>query len=227
MSNNSRAWNHTNVVDYFNKNRTSESGVYPSEWFFLKKLFKENMSVLDIGCAQGGFSGIIGERLNDFSYTGLDISKKMIDKAKLKHPEHTFFHINEDDYSVLGSEKCNAFDLTIVLGILHLHESWRDTIKNAWKHTSSTLILDLRETFEETIENKEKSYFKMNINGDNTNYSEFLPYNVINVRDALYTISSICNGAKKISHFGYTQEPSGTAVCPIEKIFATVYCIEK
>ena len=38
MSNNSRAWNHTNVVDYFNKNRTSESGVYPSEWFFLKKL---------------------------------------------------------------------------------------------------------------------------------------------------------------------------------------------
>lgn len=228
MTNNSKAWDQTNVVNFFNNHRVSVNDVYKSELFFLSNNLQENMSVLDIGCAQGGFSGIIGEKLNNFSYTGLDISKEMILQAKLKHPNHNFYHIEEDDYSILEEiNGGNAFDLTLALGILHLHETWRNTIKAAWKYTSSTLILDLRETYEETIEDKKVSYFNMNFNGSNDGFTEVLPYNVINTSDALDLIVSICSGATKISRFGYSQKPSESAVCPIDNIFANVYCIEK
>ena len=223
MSNNAESWNQPNVVSFFDNHRTTKSDVYPSEWFFLKDQLKEDMSILDIGCAQGGFAGIIGEHLSKFSYTGVDISKEMITKASAKYPQHVFHHVNENDYSAL-SEK---YDMTLVLGILHLHETWRDTIKIAWKHTKSVLILDLRETFGKTIEDKTKSYFAMDINGSNGDYSEVLPYNLVNTGEALETIVSICSGLEKISYFGYLQDPSNTAVIPTNKIFANVYLIQK
>jgi hypothetical protein len=152
----------------------------------------------------------------------------MIIQAKMNYPEHAFYHVKENDFSILKSKGGGAFDLTIVLGILHLHETWRETVRRAWHYTSGVLLLDLRETFKETIEDKEKSYFGMNFNGNSVrDYSEVLPYNLINTSEALSTISSICNGATKISYFGYTQKVSESAVCPIEDVFANVYCINK
>ena len=223
MSNNAESWNQPNVVSFFDNHRATTSDVYPSEWFFFKDQLRENMTILDIGCAQGGFAGIIGEHLSKFSYTGVDISREMITKASAKFPQHVFYHVNENDYSAISGK----YDMTLVLGILHLHETWRDTIKTAWKHTKSVLILDLRETFENTIEDKEKSYFTMDINGSNGDYSEVLPYNVINAGEALEIITSICTGLEKISHYGYLQDSSNTAVTPINKIFANVYLIQK
>ena len=223
MSNNAESWNQPNVVSFFDSHRTTTSDVYPSEWFFLKDQLQEGMSILDIGCAQGGFAGIIREQLSKFSYTGVDISKAMITKASEKYPQHVFHHVNENDYSALSGK----YDMTLVLGMLHLHETWRDTIKVAWKHTKSVLILDLRETFEKTIEDKVKSYFTMDINGSNGDYSEVLPYNVVNAGEALEIITSICTGLEKISNYGYLQDPSNTTVTPINKIFANVYLIQK
>jgi SAM-dependent methyltransferase len=224
MSNNSESWSQPNVVDFFDNHRTTTADVYPSEWFFLKGQLHKGMSVLDIGCAQGGFAGIISEELSRFSYTGVDISKAMIAKASAQHPQHTFHYVAENDYSVLSGGK---YDMTLVLGILHLHETWRETIKVAWKHTKSVLILDLRETFEDTVEDKSRSYFTMDVNGSNGDYTEVLPYNVINAGEALKIITSICSGLEKISHYGYLQSPSDTAVTPIDKIFANVYMIQK
>mgnify|MGYP001186933542 CR=1 FL=1 len=223
MSNNSESWSLPNVVSFFDDHRLTSLDVYPSEWFFLKNQLHENMSVLDIGCAQGGFASIIKEQINNFSYTGVDISKEMINKATMHYPQHKFLHINEGDFSSLSG----VYDMTLVLGILHLHETWRKTIEAAWKHTKTALILDLRETFENTIEDKDQSYFTMEINGPNGSYSDVLPYNLINSGDALETINSICTGAKKISHYGYQQVPSNTTSTTVDKIFANAYLIQK
>ena len=223
MNNNSESWNQPNVVSFFDSHRMTTSDVYPSEWFFLKDELQEGMSILDIGCAQGGFAGMISEHLKNFSYTGVDISEEMIVKAKAKYPYHTFHIVKENDYSNVTK----MYDVSIVLGILHLHESWRETIQVAWNHTKSSLILDLREISEETVEDKNKSYFTMDINGKNEDYSDVLPYNLINSGEALEIINSICTGAKKISFYGYSQDPAKTAVTPNHKIFANVYLVQK
>lgn len=229
MSNNSESWNTSDVVSYFDSNRINIDDIYPSEYFFLENVLHENVKILDIGCAQGGFSHAIGQKLSNFSYTGVDISENMIKQAKINYPQHNFYHIEEnDDYAILdsnGDDEC--FDITLVLGILHLHETWRETIKKAWSKTSSIMILDLRVVSEETIEDKEKSYFKMNFNGDKSDYSRVLPYNLINSSEALSTIQSLCAEAKKISFFGYSQAVSASAVCPVDNVFANVYCIER
>ena len=156
MSNNAESWNQPNVVSFFDTNRTTTSDIYPSEWFFLKEQLKEGMSILDIGCAQGGFAGMIAEHLNDFTYTGVDISEEMISKAKEKYPQHNFHIVKENDYSKVTGK----YDVSLVLGILHLHETWRNTIQIAWNHTKSSLILDLREVFEETVEDKKNHILK-------------------------------------------------------------------
>ncbi len=53
-------WNQSVVVEYCESHRLSMQHVYPSEWHYLKELLRRGMSILDIGCALGGFAGILG-----------------------------------------------------------------------------------------------------------------------------------------------------------------------
>lgn len=222
---NAAAWGLPRVLDFFDSRRASTEEVYPSEWFFLKDHINEGVSVLDIGCAQGGFARVLGEHLARFSYTGVDINADMIARARDRHPGHTFHHVPEGDYAVLGNTR---FDLVLVLGILHLHESWRDTVAAAWQYTGGCLILDLRETDGPSIEDKSVSYMKMDFHGGGDEHSAMtLPYNIINAGEALGTVTGLCEGAARISHYGYLHPVSSAAVCPVDRVMATTYCIER
>lgn len=223
MQPNARAWSLPSVIDFFEGHRATTSEVYPSEWFFLKDLLREGMSVLDIGCAQGGFSAIVGEHLKTFTYTGVDISPAMVERARAKYPAHRFERVGEDDLSPLGGE---SFDLVLCLGILHLNERWRGMVSEAWKHTRGALLLDLRETSGASLEDKAASYFKMDFNGDSG--SELtLPYNVINAGDALRTLEKLCGGSFAFAEFGYRHPVRGSAVSPVTEVLMKTYCIKR
>ncbi len=71
---NAKAWGHQSILDFFKNHRKTTEQVYASEWVFLEKKLKEGVSILDIGCAQGGFANIFAEQLKDFKYTGIDIN---------------------------------------------------------------------------------------------------------------------------------------------------------
>jgi ubiquinone/menaquinone biosynthesis C-methylase UbiE len=222
---NAEAWGHASILDFFEKERLTSSQMYPSEWFFLKQKMAEKMSFLDIGCAKGGMANVLAENLAEFKYTGVDINAEMVASARQRYPQHEFQQISENDYSVLKDEK---FDLVLCLGILHLHESWRNTIKEAWRHTKKYLILDLRETHVASIEDKNESYFIMDFNNPEQRTSKFtLPYNIINTAEVLEILHDICADSTRIAHYGYTQKLSGLTVSPLKKVMATVYCIEK
>lgn len=219
-----QSWSQPGVLDFFAHERASSSQVYPSEWFFLKGLLQEGMKVLDIGCAQGGFVGVLGEHLNDFSYTGVDISRDMIDKARTRHPGQRFFCSPEGDLSVLNAER---FDLVLVLGILHLHESWRDTLANAWRHTKDALLFDLRETEGPTLEDKSLSWFGMDFSGDAETQETRLPYIVLNAGEALSEATRLTEGSVKFSRYGYRHPPSSAARTPLSLIFSSVYLAQR
>ena len=222
---NADAWGLPRVLDFFETRRAATAEVYPSEWHFLEGRLHDGVRVLDIGCAQGGFASIIGEHVGDFSYTGLDINAEMVRRARQRHPRHTFHHVPEGDYSVLGETR---FDLVLVLGILHLREAWRDTIAAAWKHAGACLILDLRETDGPSIEDKSVSYMKMDFHGGGAEHARAtLPYNIINATEALETVRELCEGAGGILDYGYEHPVTGTAVTPARQVTARVYCIER
>ena len=218
------SWSQPGVLDFFTKERGTTSQVYPSEWFFLKDRLQEGMSVLDVGCAQGGFAGVLGEHLKSFSYTGVDISPEMIAKAKARHPAQRFFCCPEGDLTALKGER---FDLVLVLGILHLHESWRDTLAGAWKHTRGALLFDLRETEGTTLDDKSVSWFGMDFSGDAEQAELRLPYIVLNAGEALGEAVRLTEGAARLSRYGYRHPPSTAARTPVAHIMTSAYLAEK
>ena len=222
---NAAAWGLPKVLDYFDDHRTSGEDVYPSERHFLDEQLSDGMTVLDVGCAQGGFANIIGEQIGNLRYTGIDINDEMIRRAQTKYPHHRFIRVSEGSFGVDDGDR---FDLVLVLGILHLHENWRQTIAGAWRHTARCLILDLRETDGESIEDKSRSAFRMNFNGgDNEHAQPWLPYNIISSELAGITVAELCTGARKIREFGYPHAVSEAADTPIDTVTTRTYCIER
>ena len=222
---NAGAWGLPRVLDFFAERRTTGEHVYPSEWFFLKERLGEGISVLDVGCAQGGFATIIGEHVSSFRYTGLDVNPEMISRARARHPDHIFHHVAEGTFGLNPTER---FDLVLVLGILHLHEIWRETLSQSWAHCGGTLIFDLRESAEPTIEDKARSYFRMDFNGgDDAHHTTNLPYVIVNSGDALALIEERCGDAKRLENYRYRHPVSAAAVTPIAEVMASVYCAER
>lgn len=222
---NASNWGLSGVLDFFAERRGTSAEVYPSEWFFLKDRLKEGLSVLDIGCAQGGFAAVIAEHVKDFRYVGADVNPEMIARGRARFPKHTFVAVQEGDFSALGEER---FDLVLVLGILHLHETWRATLKAAWARTQGALIFDLREWEGATIEDKARAYMTMDFSAkDDLHRAARLPYVLLNAADALHAVRHICADAARLRHYGYLHAPSGTAVVPAEQVMMNTWCADK
>lgn len=89
-------------------------GLYRKRISFLKDtgLFRDNPSVLDIGCGTGLFAGITRGR-----YVGIDMDSRSIERAKKKRykEEKIFRCIN---LSVLRKEKA-VFDVILIADVLH------------------------------------------------------------------------------------------------------------
>jgi SAM-dependent methyltransferase len=218
-------WNQRVVAEYYESNRLSTKHIYPSEWHYLKELLREGMSVLDIGCAVGGFVAILAEHLRDFRYTGVDLSNEMIQRAKQKYPAHRFHIVKDTDLSVLHGE---AFDLVVCLGVLHLSRHWRHLVQAAWDHTRTFLLLDMRETYVQSIEDDTRSYITTDFCSSPGRSSDLiLPYNIINSAEAVKTLVELCPGWKSFRHYGYLNHVSPAVTTPVRHVFMNTYCIEK
>ena len=152
-------WNDIEAQYFFSKERQKKNDLYLGENFFLSKLLFEKCSILDIGCAQGGFYKILKFFLKSFSYTGIDNSEKMIIKAKKKFPKANFHFVKNNDFSFLKKK----YDIVIIYGVLHLTPEWRIILKKATTLYKNFLLFDLRETSLKTIENNvSKSFLSFN-----------------------------------------------------------------
>ena len=75
-----KSWSQPNAVKFFSSCRNSIEEVYDSEKYFLTQVLKPGYSILDIGCAAGGFYNIFKHIEPTISYTGVDLSPEMIKK---------------------------------------------------------------------------------------------------------------------------------------------------
>lgn len=216
------SWDAPGWIEFYETHRATTDGLYPSEWFFLKHLLVEGITILDIGCALGGLASVLSEHLARFEYTGVDISKNMIERAKQKYPDRSFYVIEEADLSALPNER---FDLVVCLGILHLSKKWRELISAAWSR-ADVLLLDLRETPGATCEDEAISYYRMDALPGTTG-SAHLPYNIINSGEALHTLMELCVDATGLCHYGYLSGVSAAAVTPIKTVMMNTYQIDK
>src|SRR5579872_6417046 len=81
---------HADLVTFYSNRRNRLDDLYPSERRFLPWLARGSSSVLDVGCAAGGFAEIWRSCNDRIEYVGVDVSPQLVDAARSLHPELDF-----------------------------------------------------------------------------------------------------------------------------------------
>jgi SAM-dependent methyltransferase len=193
-------WSNRDTVSYYASNRCSLEDLYPSEQYFLKPEFLTDVhSVLDVGCAAGGFLNVFTSLTKDIQYTGIDVVKELIDIAKERYGGYgVFIH-----YSGKGVLPVNGkFDLVFSSGVMHLIENWKELFEEIVDHAKKFVLVDFRTTTEKSYCGK--FIFDLNNKGKEKNATMYRVVNIKEIMDFLAEFKQI----KKIEVYGYQRNPS-------------------
>ena len=217
-----KAWSSINAVDFYKSNRQKRGDIYRSEDYFLKRVLEKGDSILDVGCAVGGFSEILKTYRAPITYTGIDISAEMIKQAKIKYPEHKF--------KIAGGDKLpfpdNKFDLVICFGTIHMNLKWREVINESWRVAKRCLLFDLRITRNKTIENIKDSYQRIEFD-DKWDGKSIVPYITVGIPEFFKVIEKLSPQSRKIMSYGYFHRVSPITNTPIKKLCMATFCLQK
>lgn len=221
------AWDLDEAVGYYESIRNKPEDIYESERVFLFPLIEKSGSVLDIGCAAGGFYNIIHSLNPSINYTGLDTSEGMIRAATAIFPEA--------DFRLAGAETIdfpdNSFDLVMALGVLNHIPDYRNFIRECYRVSKRYCLLDLprllpnKHTF-----NKENSYMILkerfhsgkSIDSARTK----VPYVLVDAAEAFdFLLNDLKPG--RILAKGYFGKCDKSVTIPVQEVCFTVACIEK
>tara|TARA_B100000768_G_C11268593_1_gene372278 strand:- start:1203 stop:1844 length:642 start_codon:yes stop_codon:yes gene_type:complete len=213
MNNINNSWSQKKIIKYISENRKNYNDLYLGEKILLNEYFKKGFSVLDVGCAQGGFVNILSQREKKFSYLGIDYNEEMLAIAKKKQPKYKFINIKKNNFSKYINQK---FDLVIIFGILHLNKDWKKIIKEGYKLTKKYLIFDLRESDKKISKN-----IYLNL-GDS---KKKIPYNIIETKKIENFLKNEFKNKKivKVSYGGLSSKYSNHK----SKITFGNYCLYK
>lgn len=217
-----RSWSSENVLDYYLKHRDNTKELYDSEKIFIKDALKNGGSVLDIGCAAGGFSKIVREYNKNIEYTGVDISPQMISLAKKRFPNDKFYLCSGEKLDFPD----NSFDTCICFGVLHMTERWKELLSEAWRICRGTLLFDLRLVDKEGICDAELSYQRLEFDMKWDGISK-APYVIVSLLDAVDHVASLAPKARSLSSYGYWAPVSKMTVSKYKDVCMSVFCLSR
>jgi SAM-dependent methyltransferase len=134
------AYEHPDLVEFFAGHRGSPEELYPSERRFVEPLAALGGSVLDVGCAAGGFAGV-WRPLGASRYAGVDASEALIARARELHPDCEFWVGDCADGLPLPDA---AADVVAALGWLHWEPRYREALAELWRLAGRYLFFDVR-----------------------------------------------------------------------------------
>ncbi|MHB8163407.1 MAG: class I SAM-dependent methyltransferase [Methanoregula sp.] len=218
-----QSWSQENAVKFFSTHRNSITEVYNSEKHFLSEVLESGRSVLDLGCAAGGFYNVFRELEPSLSYTGIDISEEMIKTARAKHPE---INCAVSSGSLLPF-KDQSFDVVFCSGALHMTYDWLDILNEGWRVTKKYFVFDVRlvETGP-SIEDIGRSYEKIAF-FDEWDGKSIVPYIILNVKDFLASVNSLVPVPGVQKYYGYSHPVSQMTVSPVRDVCMTMCCFVK
>lgn len=215
-------WSSENAVRYYLTHRDNTDELYKSEKYFIQDAFKDTKNMLDIGCAAGGFSKIVRQYNKDINYVGVDISPAMISEAKKRY--------NKSNFYLCDGERLDFpegfFDLCICLGVLHMTESWRKLLAEAWRVCRGTLIFDLRIVEGEGVCDAALSYQRLEFDMEWDGISK-APYVVVNLDEAMNYIIGMEPEMRSLSSYGYVAPVSKMTVSRYRDVCMSMFCLKK
>ena len=137
----SRWAEHPDLVAFYTQHRNRSEDLYPSERRFLPWLAKQATSVLDVGCAAGGFRNIWRHYQPDITYIGVDVSAPLIAAARRLHPDAEF-HQGNCTAGLSLPDRCAT--VVSALGWLHWEPQYPEAIRELWRLGDRYLFFDVR-----------------------------------------------------------------------------------
>jgi SAM-dependent methyltransferase len=213
-------FNSTFFQDYYKSYRNKFDDLFPSEKHFFDEFVSDGENFLDVGCAQAGMKDVINERLNcDFSYTGIDISERLIGTAKEMHPECDFFVGTSHAFD----PKSKNFDRVVSFGTTVHDLDFYNTIRRCYDLCSGKLFFDVRLSFDLPTQADVSSGFTKDESGPP------YPYVVANYIEFLTFVNSITAQSSSTSIFGYYGNSNANTTLPTgyENIIMACVLIDK
>jgi len=223
MTSHSDSWSTENAVKFYSSHRNSVGEMYNSEKYFLSQVIESGFSILDLGCAAGGFYQVFKRFEPTITYTGIDISGEMIRRAQHRHPGIPFYVAEGSDLPF----EDQSFDLVFCSGALHLADDWREILHEGWRVTKKYFIFDIRMTeTSPTLEDIHVSYEKMAFNNEWDGIS-LVPYIIVNVNDFLSILTTLTPAPAVQRLYGYYHPVSEMTVSPEKHVCMTMCCLGK
>ena len=209
-------------VDFYASQRSTLNDLYPSERFFFVDSVKASASVLDVGCAAGGFAEIVRSINSEASYCGIDVAEKLIDIANSKKGHLGQFH----RFDGLQIPFTDGFDTVFSFGVLHHVVEVQKLISEMLRVTKRKAIFDVRLTTSGKLTDPSKHFQKIQFD-DNQDSNVFVPYFVYNFSEFLGGLSKDYSGKFSLDFYGYRIKP--TKFCSIKEneIYAVTCCMQR
>lgn len=215
-------WSSENAIRFYRSHRSESQSLYRSESVFLQHVVANSMSLLDVGCAVGGFSKIIREFKSAITYTGVDISPRMIEEAHQRFPSDDFRVI---DGCILPFAD-DSFDAVISFGVLHMAETWKTLLTEGWRVCRQHFLFDVRLVAEASTTDPATSYQKLAFDGKWDGMTT-APYFIVNIDEFMETLASLSPRPSKVSAQGYFHPVSEMTVSPYSSVCMSSFCLGK
>lgn len=179
-------------LKFYKKYRCKIGDLYPSEKAILAQVDLRKKSILDVGCACGGFYKIFKKIAADIDYSGLDVSRELIGYAK-----HRFPHIAGRFLVNSGTRfpfKDKKFDIVFCVSVQAHCLEYGKLFRECWRVSREALIFDFRFSL------KDKTVDLAGPDSDT-------PYIVLNINEVFDLIKNL-EGLKELKMDSYQIQPN-------------------
>jgi SAM-dependent methyltransferase len=210
---------HPDLVAFYAQHRNRPEDLYPSERRFLPWLARQADSVLDIGCAAGGFSNVWRHFHPDISYVGVDVSASLVEVAQKVHPDLQFYQGNCAEGLPLPDRYATVVS---ALGWLHWEPRYLEAMIELWRLTDRYLFFDIRLVVEpdQIVTGKQQVAFHGEWDGETTT-----PYVTVAWRSLAELLVKL--EPAMIAGQGYWGKPADTVMGIDNPVCFAAFVLEK
>lgn len=209
-------------VEFWSNNRNTLEDLYPSEKYFFADRLPDCRSVLDVGCAAGGFSEACRELRDDIEYTGLDVSPNLVNVATRKYADARTRFSAYDGREFPEDIRTDRYDMVYSFGVLHHVPHWAQIVEQMVHSAAKYVCFDLRLSFQGDAEGFQIIDFNEEWDGETK-----IDYVVVDFFKALSTVHELLGNETRMDIYGYESPPTSKAEVERDKVIMASFCLDK
>jgi len=212
-------WSNLSAIDYYYQNRHEVSDLYPSEKVFLPRVLFPGATVLDVGCASGGFFNIMRSFEPNIEYTGIDLSERAVELARERYPEAKFVLTHGFDLPF----KDNSFDIVHCTSVFNNEPNYQAMIREMYRVSNRFVVADIR--LLKNIGDVRESVYNIQFNGEGVEAK--VPYVVNDADEVASFILELEPRPKALRGTGYFHQVAKEAESTDPEVCMTILLIQK